>query len=74
MERLQTSYIDILFTHVWDDGTPIEETLETLNWLVEQGNVRTESRSHHEDNNIVSAGEVCRLQQHDRLATAVGGN
>ena len=50
MERLQTSYIDILFTHVWDDGTPIEETLETLNWLVEQGKVRIEGRLHPEDN------------------------
>ena len=40
LERLQTSYIDLLYTHVWDDGTPLTETLETLNWLVEQGKVR----------------------------------
>lgn len=40
LERLQTSYIDLLFTHVWDDGTPLEETLETLGWLVQQGKVR----------------------------------
>ena len=40
LERLQTSYIDLLYTHCWDDGTPVTETLETLNWLVEQGKVR----------------------------------
>jgi len=40
LARLQTDYIDILYTHVWDDGTPLQETLETLNWLIEQGKVR----------------------------------
>jgi len=40
LERLQTTYIDLLYTHVWDDGTPLEETLETLGWLVQQGKVR----------------------------------
>ena len=39
LERLQTSYIDLLYTHVWDEGTPVEETLETLGWLVQQGKV-----------------------------------
>lgn len=40
LQRLQTSYIDLLYTHVWDDGTPLEETLETLGWLIQQGKVR----------------------------------
>ena len=31
--------IDLLYTHVWDYGTPLEETLETLQWLVQQGKV-----------------------------------
>ena len=39
LERLNTTYIDLLYTHVWDDGTPLEETLETLGWLVQQGKV-----------------------------------
>ena len=39
LERLGTPYIDLLYTHVWDEGTPIEETLETLGWLVQQGKV-----------------------------------
>ena len=40
LKRLKTTYIDILYTHVWDDGTPLAETLATLNSLVEQGKVR----------------------------------
>ena len=39
LERLQTPYIDLLYTHVRDDGTPLEETLETLGWLVQQGEI-----------------------------------
>ena len=40
LERLQTSYIDLFYTHIWDKATPISETLETLSWLVEKGKVR----------------------------------
>ena len=40
LERLQTSYIDLLYTHVWDEATPLAETLESLSWLVEAGKVR----------------------------------
>eukprot|EP00117_Sycon_ciliatum_P039650 scpid74234/ scgid29267/ Uncharacterized oxidoreductase YajO len=39
LKRLQTSYIDLLFTHCWDEGTPIEETLRVLNDLVTSGKV-----------------------------------
>ncbi|CAC5396240.1 unnamed protein product [Mytilus coruscus] len=34
LERLQTNYIDLYQTHMWDDATPIEETLRTLDDLV----------------------------------------
>ena len=40
LERLETSYIDLLYTHVWDEATPLTETLESLSWLVEAGKVR----------------------------------
>ncbi|MDX1741268.1 MAG: aldo/keto reductase [Rhodothermales bacterium] len=38
--RLQTDYIDLYQMHCWDPGTPLEESLSTLNQLVEQGKVR----------------------------------
>jgi aryl-alcohol dehydrogenase-like predicted oxidoreductase len=40
LKRLQTDYIDLYQVHMWDVGTPIEETLRTLDSLVQQGKVR----------------------------------
>ena len=40
LRRLQTDYIDLYQTHWSDPGTPIEETLEALDRLVEEGKVR----------------------------------
>ncbi|CAF1267879.1 unnamed protein product [Didymodactylos carnosus] len=34
LERLKTNYIDLLQIHAWDSGTPLLETLTTLNDLV----------------------------------------
>ena len=40
LQRLQTDYIDLYQIHGFDPATPIEETLEALNTLVQQGHVR----------------------------------
>ncbi|MFD9598806.1 aldo/keto reductase [Streptomyces sp. NPDC059970] len=40
LRRLGTDYIDLYQTHLWDMNTPIEETLATLDTLVESGKVR----------------------------------
>jgi aryl-alcohol dehydrogenase-like predicted oxidoreductase len=40
LKRLQTDRIDLLQTHVWDESTPLEETLRALTTLVQQGKVR----------------------------------
>jgi len=40
LERLQTDYIDLYQIHGFDPATPIEETLEALNTLVQHGHVR----------------------------------
>lgn len=40
LERLQTDYIDLYQTHWPDRGVPIDETLEALSRLVEEGKVR----------------------------------
>ncbi|MDT0689886.1 aldo/keto reductase [Salegentibacter sp. F188] len=40
LKRLQTDYIDLYYTH-WDDNkTPVEETLETYQQLINEGKVR----------------------------------
>lgn len=40
LRRLQTDYIDLYQVHCWDEGTPLEETLSTLDTLVKSGKVR----------------------------------
>ncbi len=40
LKRLGTDYIDLYQTHWYDENTPIEETLSTLDDLVHQGKVR----------------------------------
>jgi len=40
LRRLGTDYIDIYQIHGWDWVTPIEETLSTLNLLVQAGKIR----------------------------------
>jgi aryl-alcohol dehydrogenase-like predicted oxidoreductase len=40
LERLETSYIDLLQIHRFDNFTPIEETMKALHDLVESGKVR----------------------------------
>lgn len=40
LRRLNTDYIDLYQVHCWDKGTPLEETLGTLQTLVQSGKVR----------------------------------
>jgi aryl-alcohol dehydrogenase-like predicted oxidoreductase len=40
LRRLRTDYIDLYQTHSPDPDTPLEETLEAMDWLVRQGRVR----------------------------------
>jgi aryl-alcohol dehydrogenase-like predicted oxidoreductase len=39
LDRLGTDYLDILYLHRWDDDTPIERTLRTIDDLVSEGKV-----------------------------------
>ncbi|MDO9088091.1 MAG: aldo/keto reductase [Anaerolineaceae bacterium] len=40
LKRLQSDHIDLYYLHRWDVDTPIEETLRTLDGLIQQGKVR----------------------------------
>src|SRR5437868_3877494 len=39
LRRLGTDYLDVLWVHIWDPDTPIEETLRALDDLVRAGKV-----------------------------------
>lgn len=40
LRRLRTDYIDLYLLHTWDNVTPVEEVVRTLDDLVRQGKVR----------------------------------
>ncbi|WBQ05481.1 aldo/keto reductase [Kribbella sp. CA-293567] len=40
LRRLQTDYLDLYWLHNWDRHTPVEETLRTLDDLVQAGKIR----------------------------------
>jgi aryl-alcohol dehydrogenase-like predicted oxidoreductase len=39
LKRMQTDFIDVLYLHIWDDLTPIDEVLRGLDDLIRQGKV-----------------------------------
>ncbi|WP_328311857.1 aldo/keto reductase [Streptomyces sp. NBC_00442] len=56
LRRLNTDYIDLLYLHVWDFSTPVEEILRGLDDLVRQGKVLYVAMSN------VPAWQVSRMQ------------
>jgi aryl-alcohol dehydrogenase-like predicted oxidoreductase len=40
LKRLQTDYIDLLYLHIWDSRTPVEEILRSFDDLVRAGKVQ----------------------------------
>ena len=55
LRRLGTDYIDLYQMHRYDDATPLEETLSTLNDLVRHGKVRYIGVSNWSASQIVEA-------------------
>lgn len=47
LKRLDTDYIDLYQVHNWDERTPLEETLSTLDMMVRSGKVRYIGASNH---------------------------
>jgi aryl-alcohol dehydrogenase-like predicted oxidoreductase len=39
LKRLKTAFIDILYLHIWDDLTPIDEVLRGMDDLIRQGKI-----------------------------------
>ncbi|MFJ9036869.1 aldo/keto reductase [Streptomyces sp. NPDC102406] len=56
LRRLNTDYVDLLFLHVWDATTPVEEILRGLDDLVRQGKVLYVAMSN------APAWEISRMQ------------
>lgn len=40
LERLHTDYVDLYYLHMWDWNTPVEDLLDVLNELKQEGKIR----------------------------------
>src|SRR5690606_14816564 len=60
LRRLQTDVIDLYQVHMFDNRTPLEETLHALDWLVQQGKVRYIGVSNYKAYQIQKAVDLSR--------------
>lgn len=64
LQRLRTDYVDLYQCHRYDEETPLEETMEALTEVVEQGKARYVGFSQWKPRQIRAASElpgVCRF-------------
>ena len=69
LRRLQTDYIDLYILHHPDPKTPVEETLSTLDTLVQQGKVRYLGVSNHYAWQMAHMLGVCALHNWEPLVS-----
>ncbi len=65
--RLDTSFLDILYIHRWDDSTPAEEFMRTLDGFVDDGRVNYLGTSTETPNawKVVKAIELARREGYE---------
>lgn len=61
LKRLGTDYIDLLQLHWPDATTPIEETMEAMELLIQQGKIRAAGVSNYNLNQMKTANEAIGL-------------
>ncbi len=59
-KRLGMDRVDLLYIHMWNDTTPLEETFETLAKLVESGKTRFIGVSNYAAWQVMKANQVAR--------------
>ncbi|MDZ8107187.1 MAG: aldo/keto reductase [Nostoc sp. DedQUE12a] len=66
LQRLQTDYIDLYQSHIDDESTPLEETLETYSELIRQGKIRAIGASNYSGSRLLQALEISRKHSYPR--------
>lgn len=66
LQRLQTDYIDLYQSHIDDESTPIEETLETYGELIRQGKVRVIGASNYSASRLAQALQISEQHGYPR--------
>ena len=59
LRRIGTDYLDIYFCHRWDDETPLEETVRTMDDLVHQGKILYWGTSEWSGEQLQQAVDFC---------------
>lgn len=67
LRRLKTDYIDLYQVHCWDNATPLEETLSTLDSLVKSGKVRYLGASNFSGWQLQKASDLCEANGWERF-------
>lgn len=67
LERLRTDYIDLYYIHAFDEATPLEETMSTLNELVLQGKLRHIACSNFSGAQMEKATQVCESEGYEQF-------
>ena len=62
LQRLQTDYIDVYFSHTDDEATPLEETLNAFAKLVASGKVRAIGASNYSATRVQAALDISARQ------------
>ena len=63
LERMQTSYVDLIFCHRPDQETPIEETVRAMNYVIDQGMAFYWGTSEWSAEQIRQAYEIARRER-----------
>jgi len=69
LRRLQTDYIDLYQAHRDDEATPLEETLEAFDRLMQAGKVRAIGASNYTADRLGDALSVSRARNYPRYET-----
>ncbi|MTV82293.1 aldo/keto reductase [Secundilactobacillus folii] len=60
LERLQTDHLDLYQAHLFDNNTPLAETLTTLSELVDAGKIRYYGVSNYNEEQLTRALEIIK--------------
>jgi len=69
LKRLQTDHIDLYQMHRWDENTPIEETMRTLDDLVSSGKVRYIGASAYASWQLAKANLLAEMHNWEHFVT-----
>ena len=68
LRRLRTDYLDLYWVHIWDDATPIEETMRALDDIVRTGKVLAIGISDTPAWVIARGHTAAEIRDHEQLA------